>query len=129
MKTIEMLEEMKRLPWRKDILKSLTQQLKERGKLTPKQQSFITDMYIDNCIISDEEINRQVKLRKLCFRLQECRLGRVQSFVNSVITFTENRPFSLAQGRSIINIAHRKRKELQTIEEYTEKNFDGWRLK
>lgn len=128
-RTAEMLEEMRRLPWRKDVINSLNKQLKERGKLTDKQQSFITDMYLDNCVISDEEIKKQIELRKLCLRLIKCNLGKIHGFVSSVIQFTESRPFSSAQSNSIMKIAQRKRKELKTISEYTKETFDGWKEK
>lgn len=125
-RAVEMLEEMQRIPWRRDIVNSLMEQAKKKGKLSPKQLSLVTDLYLDNCMTSDADIARQVACRKLVFRLMKCRLGRMVEFVHSVHDFTYNRPFTAAQMRAIQNIAKKKENELGEIKEYDETNFDGW---
>lgn len=126
-KTLEMLNEIKdRIPWQRGLVASLQGHIKRKGNLTPKQASLVTSLYLDNCVKSDGEIKQQVECRKLCLRLMECRLGKTQDFVRSVASYTYDRPFSLAQMRCINKVATRKRKELSSIPEFDEHNFDGW---
>jgi hypothetical protein len=124
---IKMLEEIDtRLPWRKNIVDSLMRWVKNKGSLSAKQLSLVTDMYLDNCAMSDSSIKEQVNCRKLCFRLLETRLGKVTSFIKSVTAQTDTRPFSQSQMRGVRKIADFKKKELSQVPELSGKNFDGW---
>jgi len=126
-RAMEMLEEIKeRIPWQRQFVGSLLVQVEQKGELSPKQRSLITSLYADCCIKSDADIREQVECRKLCLRLLETELGRMRDFVQSVANFTYNRPFSPLQMRSIRNMAERKRKDLEHIPDFNEKNFDGW---
>lgn len=124
----EMLEELKtRCPWRKGIVNSLVGYVEFKGQLTAKQLSLITDMYLDNCAMSDGDITEQVDCRKLCFKLMNTSLGKMGKFIQSVLNQTGTRPFTQAQIRGVRKIANWKKEELSKIN--IDSTFDGWNIK
>lgn len=126
-RVIEMLFEIKeRIPWQRELVNSLIEQIKFKGRLTDKQKSLVTSVYADSCMKSDKDIELQVEYRKLIFRLLETRLGKVKVFVNSVMLNTTTKPLSLLQMRAIRNVAEKNKVELANIAELNESNFDGW---
>lgn len=126
-RAIEMLEEMReRIPWQRQFLNSIYIQIEQKGDLSPKQRSLITSLYLDNCVRSDADIKEQVELRKVCLRLLEIKLGRTRSFIQSVANFTNNRPFSPLQMKSIRGVAEKRERVLSEIPDFTDDNFDGW---
>jgi len=125
-RVVEMIAEIyDRIPWRRAVAKSLLEQIKYKGSLTPKQESFATSLYIDSCVMTDDEIRRQHECRKLAMRLLKTRLGLVNEFIASVVNQTHSRSLSAAQMRGIQNIAARKKKELDNVPEI-EPSQDDW---
>jgi len=126
-RVVEMLEELSRVPWQRHIVGSLTSWINAKSNLTSGQKSLVTNLYLDNCVVSDADIRRQVETRKMCFRLMKCRLGRdMVNFVGSVASYTDTRPFTPAQMKAIDKIAHRMKTQLSGIPELGKKDFDGW---
>lgn len=125
----ERLEETKqRLPWTRSTVDDLKAYAERTGKMTVKQKSFATSLYIDACVTSDDRLFEQVETRKLGYRLMELELGRVRSLVIDIMYHTSSRPFSLGQTRAFKNIAKRQCVKLTKIPKLTEKEFDGWFL-
>lgn len=123
-----LLEVNKRIPWQRYITNSLLKQIRNKGRLSPKQESLITSLYIDSCVISDATIRRQVECRNTCNRLRKCRLGHTSKFIDSVYQQTFQRQFSPAQMRAIDNISLAKAHELYQVVNNKEDNLvpDSW---
>jgi len=126
---IDMLMEMKaRIPWFNTLISSLLSSIEHKGKLSDKQMSLVTSLYMDSCVISDETVVKQQKARKLCYRLSELNLGDTRRFIVSLLTNTDNRMFTSRQILALEKVASRFRLKLATIPEIPADSFDGWRL-
>lgn len=123
----ERLEETKqRLPWTRSIVDSLKGYVEQAGKMTDKQKSFATSLYIDACVTNDDRLFEQVETRKLGYRLMELELGRVKSLVIDIMLKSDSRPFSLGQIRVFHSIAKVQCVKLTQIPKLTAETFDGW---
>ncbi len=123
---MEMLLEVdKRIPWQRHLTQSMLKQIRIKGRLSAKQESLITSLYIDSCVVSDAEIQRQIECRKLCGRLKGCRLGRLDRFITSVWLQTYQKRFSPAQMRAINNIAEKCQDKLDDVPELPPDAWDA----
>ncbi len=126
----ERLDETKqRLPWTRSTVDSLKTYAEKTGKMTEKQKSFATSLYIDTCVIGDDKLFEQVETRKLGFRLMQLELRNVQSLVTDIMFRTNTKSFSLGQIRAFQNIAKRQQAKLTKVKKLTDGvDFDGWNL-
>lgn len=115
-----------RLPWCRTLINSLRGYAEFKGKMTDKQRSLATSLYLDCCMTSDDKLIEQVATRKLGYRLMELQLGRTNDFVRDVMFRCDNRAFTGGQMRAIQNIAKRVAHPLANIPEMTDDTFDGW---
>jgi len=125
---IDMLTEMKaRIPWFNTLISSLLANIEYKGKLSDKQMSLVTSLYMDSCVISDEMIIEQQKARKLCYRLLELELGHTRKFVVSLLTNTDSRVFTTRQIQALKTVANRFSVRLGGVAVPAD-SFDGWFL-
>jgi len=123
----ERLEETeKRMPWCRQLVTSLRGYAEFKGKMTDKQKSLATSLYLDCCMTTDDKIQEQVNCRKLGYRLLELQLGRTGDFLLDVMTRCDGRAFTGGQMRAIYNISTRVAHPLASIPELTDDSFDGW---
>lgn len=115
-----------RLPWARHTVENLQKWALTKGILTSKQKSYVTSLYIDSCVMDDDRIREQREARKLGYRLQKLKLGRVQTFVDSVMIASDTKPLTLGQIRGLRNIASKVSSSLISIPKLTGKTFDGW---
>ena len=122
-----MLQELsERVPWNRQIITSLTDYIKRTGKLTDKQKSLVTSMYMDSCVMSDEFISDQIETRRLSSKILICHINtKTSDFICSVLTKTFNRPFTLAQIRVIKKIVEQHETEISKITDFNEATW-GW---
>jgi hypothetical protein len=123
----ERLEETeKRLPWCRSLVASLRGYVEFKGKMTDKQKSLATSLYLDCCMTTDDKLEEQVNCRKLGYRLLELQLGRTGDFVRDVMCRCDGRAFTGGQMRAFYNIAKRVAHPLANIPEINDEIFDGW---
>jgi hypothetical protein len=122
------------MPWNKSLIQSLKTYIGNTSKLTSKQKSLATSLYLDCCMTSEDKLIEQVTTRKLGYRLMELELGQrkwsgshsTMHFIRDVMYRTDTRPFTGGQIRALQNIAQRYATKLADIE--LNGDFDGWFL-
>ena len=123
----ERLDETKeRLPWCRSLIDNLMGYVGYKGKMSDKQMSLATSLYLDCCMTTDDKLQEQTNCRKLGYRLMELQLGRTGDFVRDVMMRCDSRAFTGGQMRAIYNIAKRVAHPLANIPELTDEEFDGW---
>ncbi len=123
----ERLEETsQRLPWCRSLVNNLKAYVEYKGKMSDKQKSLATSLYLDCCMTTDDKLEEQTNCRKLGYRLMELQLGRTGEFVRDVMLRCDGRAFTGGQMRAIYNIAKRVAHPLANIPELTDETFDGW---
>jgi len=119
-------ETVNRLPWTRYLVDSLKDWIDHHGSLTANQKSLVTKLYLDCCITTEDRLAEQRTTRKLCYRLNELELGKLQVFISDVLYKTNTRPFTSGQINALNKIAQRHQKKLAEIPEILDENFDGW---
>lgn len=116
-----------RMPWTRELIKSLKDYVGGTGKLSSAQMGLATNLYIDCCMITDERMDEQVAVRKMGYRLLELELGqKTRMFVGDVMVKCGTRRFTPGQVRALNNIASRYSHALAQIDDLPDEEFDGW---
>ena len=116
-----------RMPWTRELVKSLKEYVGGTGKLTSPQMGLATNLYIDCCMITDERMDEQIAVRKMGYRLLELELGqKTRQFVSDVMYRCGTRRFTPGQSRALYNIATRYSHALAQVADLPDEEFDGW---
>ncbi len=116
-----------RMPWTRELIKSLKDYVGGTGKLSSAQMGLATNLYIDCCMITDERMDEQVNVRKMGYRLLELELGqRTRRFVTDVMYQCNTRRHTPGQIRALSNIASRYSHALTQVADLPDEEFDGW---
>jgi len=125
----EKLEAAKRLPWIVSTCASIQNYVRKNGVITPKQKTLIMTMYLESCVITDDEIQRQINTRKLCLQLTKMHGVTGHFFASDVMGYTHNRRFSVRQTAVIEDLYRINKDRIDDKTKFTDENFDGWHEK
>lgn len=127
---VEMLEEINNgLPWAKEIVKSLNTFINTLGKISNKQKSLVTELYLQTCVTSEDTVKKQQHIRKLLYRLTKVKYGSrswEKNFVTDLYFKRTKYPYSPAQISRVEKLAVTFRNQLANIPPVKEEAFDGW---
>jgi hypothetical protein len=128
-----------RLPWTKTLMTELKDYVALKECLTDGQTTLVVNLYMNSCVMSDESLAEQKAVRRLIVRLSLCNLdggyrarnygNGTESFVRSVKSFTDKRPFTHNQMSAVKKLAERNQSRLSQAPELTDENYDGWFLR
>jgi len=127
-----MLEDIEKIPWYKPVAENLKDYVRRKGRLSDKQKSYVTSMYLDYCVITDNEIEKQREARKLLWRMRTMESDAFtfktwnRRFISSL--WAQHKPYTFAQLDTLNKIATKYKLRLSRVPEVADEAFDGWNV-
>lgn len=122
----DMIDEMYRLPWARTKLSQIKNSIAYNEEISEAQQSMVTAMYIDCCVINDEEIEKQVEARKLNYRMYVA--GIRNPAIASMLRFSNHQMYTPKQIKLLYKLALDHKLTLAHTPHLDDTNFDGWNI-